>query len=166
MDCKVAAMRVIRSLSLVCCLILLVGFSAHAGLSQQPDPDLPDRPAPGLPNRPHSRKEPEVDDALSELRSGGHIELVVEPRNQVYWTVVEWQGSNETWHQVDRWRGYTLNGRVRWFVRPADLGKGPFRWVVYEYDGGPLLVSSEQFHLPAVQAATARRQVSLALKPR
>ena len=64
------------------------------------------------------------------------------------WSVVQWQGVNDTWNDVDGWRGtFDPNNVVKWWVGYEDLGRGPFRWVVYQ--GETVLFISEPFQLPA-----------------
>ena len=41
------------------------------------------------------------------------------------------------------------DGLVTWWVAPADLGKGPFRWQLFDAEGGSLLAVSEAFTLSA-----------------
>jgi hypothetical protein len=53
-------------------------------------------------------------------------------------------------------------GEKTWWVAETDLGKGPFRWVVYQGEGGMLLVTSEPFDLPGSKDATVKINVSLA----
>ena len=78
---------------------------------------------------------------------------------QSLWTVVEWQGPDELWYEVDGWRGNldsvtvdadsgAVTGWRLWWVDKTQLGQGPFRWKVYESEGGSLLTTSSQFYLP------------------
>ena len=76
---------------------------------------------------------------------------------QDLWTEVQWSdGAN--WHVVEGWRGQMdsisqVGGQwvsVReWWVDGKDLGGGPFRWVIYERQGGAALLTSSPFNLPA-----------------
>lgn len=76
---------------------------------------------------------------------------------QELWTEVQWSdGAN--WHVVEGWRGQMdsisqVGGQwvsVReWWVDGKDLGAGPFRWVIYERQGGAALLTSNSFMLPA-----------------
>ena len=76
---------------------------------------------------------------------------------QELWTVVEWQDEDGDWHVVEGWQG-TLNevtvkggvviGQKAWWVAEANLGSGPFRWLVYHQQDGALLAASETFDLP------------------
>lgn len=99
--------------------------------------------------------------------TGGFIRLRVQfdlsspwniPLWQELWTVVQWQDIKGEWNDVEGWRGtldtiavsgdQELVGEKVWWVAGADLGKGPFRWLVYVSKGGDLLVISESFYLP------------------
>ena len=53
-------------------------------------------------------------------------------------------------------------GKKVWWVAKADLGKGPFRWVIYQDQGDDPLATSEPFYLPSLAGAITRIQVSLA----
>jgi len=90
---------------------------------------------------------------------------------QSLWTVVQWQDAWGEWHDVEGWQG-TLDtvavgengeivGQKLWWVATADLGKGPFRWLVYESERGKRLSASETFYLPDSKGETAPVEVSL-----
>lgn len=66
------------------------------------------------------------------------------------WTVVEWQDPyTEEWHTVDGWQGTVeTDGSQKWWVGTSDFATGPFRWVIYDSENGPLLGVSETFVLP------------------
>jgi hypothetical protein len=90
---------------------------------------------------------------------------------QDLWTVVQWQDASGNWHDVEGWRGTfddvaIENGVVIaqkvWWVAQADLGKGPFHWLVYRGQGGVLLVRSTPFHLPEPTSGPTIVEVSLA----
>ena len=98
-----------------------------------------------------------------KLPDGGRIELRVKFLDtwsetgmhwQDLWTIVQWQDERGRWHKVEGWQG-TLDevqdavGKKIWWVAEADLGKGPFRWMVHRSQGGGVLVISEAFYLPA-----------------
>jgi len=53
-------------------------------------------------------------------------------------------------------------GCKRWWVDEEDLGKGPFRWQVYQSKGGRALARSGAFDLPGSSGATVVVEVSLA----
>ena len=103
---------------------------------------------------------------------GGAIELQVRfsPARlkhwQEVWAVVQWQDAWGDWHDVEGWRG-TLDeivgaeGRKTWWVYRQDLGKGPFRWLVYDRAGGKLLAASQSFNLPGASGQTVKVQVEL-----
>jgi len=92
---------------------------------------------------------------------GGHIELCVRPAQAGLWTIVQWQDDLGDWHDIEGWQGTLDGGKKVWWVAPADSGKGPFRWVVYQGQRGKLLARSESFYLPYV-GQTVRIDVSLA----
>ena len=64
------------------------------------------------------------------------------------WTVVQWQGADGVWHDVEGWQGHVRNGWICWRVAPKDWGTGPFRWQVYDQAGGALLAKTASFTLP------------------
>lgn len=85
----------------------------------------------------------------SDKPIGAHIELHVQPISLGLWTVVQWQDSTGAWHNVEGWQGTLDEGHKKsWWVAKADFGKGPFRWVTYQSQGGLLLATSESFFLP------------------
>jgi hypothetical protein len=80
------------------------------------------------------------------------------------------------WHDVEGWQGTfddfvhdsssndgggMCEGKKTWWVARADLGTGPFRWVIYQMPGGKLLASSKPFYLPNAIDETVRVEVSL-----
>ncbi len=76
---------------------------------------------------------------------------------QDLWTEVQWTDGTD-WFVVEGWRGQMDNiaqqddhwvSLREWWVDARDLGKGPFRWVIYDHQGGKVLVTSESFMLPA-----------------
>jgi hypothetical protein len=90
---------------------------------------------------------------------------------QDLWTVVQWQDARGAWHGVEGWQG-TLDdvvsgeggaivGRKGWWVAQADLGKGPFRWIVSRGKGGQTLATSPPFYLPGTNGVGVTVQVSL-----
>lgn len=55
------------------------------------------------------------------------------------------------WHNVDSWVGpldSSANGIVEHAVDPKDFGKGPFRWVLLDKQGGNVLGMSGSFYFP------------------
>jgi hypothetical protein len=92
---------------------------------------------------------------------------------QNVWTVVEWQDDKDDWFVVAGWQGGLdaiaqgeagWIGTKEWWVGKEDLGTGPFRWKIYEYAGGPLLVTSEPFPLPEEAGKTLIMQPILEAK--
>lgn len=92
---------------------------------------------------------------------------------QNVWMVIEWYDNQGTWYPVAGWQGNLdaiAQGEVgwvgtkEWWVGQENLGTGPFRWQIYEYPGGPLLVSSEPFNLPEAPNTTLVLQPILQAK--
>lgn len=129
-------------------------------------PRFTDTPTPTATPQPTSTPYPTPRPRLS----GGQIDLHVQfpptwPWDSVHWqdvwTVVQWQDTWGNWHDVEGWQG-TLDkvvstesgndgdvvGQKTWWVAESDLGKGPFRWTVYQSEGGQLIGASEPFQLP------------------
>ena len=133
----------------------------HPPLAWTPGPPLPKTPVPPI-NLPGP--------------DGGQIELRVQfapawwQRRTVHWqelwTVIQWQDRLRNWHDVEGWRGgldeiVKSEGGKTWWVIQADLGKGPFRWLVYDRAGGKLLAASQSFNLPSASGQTVKVQVEL-----
>ena len=98
-----------------------------------------------LPPRPEGTTE-----TADTTLKGGQIQLTVTDPSGGEWTAIEWQDSNTgKWHLVDGWRG-DLNsaGTQSWWVGRNQLGRGPFRWLVYDSKGGKLLTTSAEFDMP------------------
>jgi hypothetical protein len=96
--------------------------------------------------------------------AGGSIELHVTDRSVPVglWTVVQWQDSSGNWRTVEGWQGTTYeDNHVLWWVSHADLGKGPFRWMVSRSLGGVWLGNSQSFNLPGYDGATVKVEVVL-----
>ena len=68
--------------------------------------------------------------------------------------MVQWQGADGTWHDVDGWRGNLTDGTRRWWVAAKDYNTGPFRWQVSESGSGQVWGSSRPFNLPAASNQT------------
>ncbi|HRJ41491.1 MAG: hypothetical protein KJZ86_19710 [Caldilineaceae bacterium] len=64
------------------------------------------------------------------------------------WSVVQWQGGDGIWHDVEGWRGQIVGGQVHWGVVEKDFATDPFRWLVYDRAGGQLITTSASFALP------------------
>lgn len=163
----------------VVCVLLAVALlppvvqAAQSGLPSQPtaEPLLPPRPTPQPTPQPKPVRPP----------AGGFIELCVQfPQTwpwadvqwQELWTIVQWQDRWGDWHEVEGWQG-TLDevnrdegagvweGKKVWWVAKADLGTGPFRWVVYRARGSKPVAQSESFYLPDSSGERVRVEVSL-----
>lgn len=118
--------------------------------------DLP--PRPGLPT-PSSDPASDSDEGNP---IGGYIVLRVPMAPEGLWTVVQWQDQAGRWHDTDGWRGLLDDGRQKvWWIDPADFGKGPFHWTVYQKQNGELLASSSSFNLPGTAYETVSTEIEL-----
>jgi len=148
----------------VACLLLVVAIAPP--LMKTARADLPPRP-----DLPGSSKAKPLAGARILLRATFSPDW---PHNKVHWqelwTVVEWQGPEGEWRVVEGWQG-TLNdivvdddgnvvGEKTWWVYGSNLGQGPFRWLVYEGQGGRLVASSASFDLPTVSGQSLTIEVS------
>lgn len=109
--------------------------------STSPVSDLPERPTPNPPTTTTA----DID--------GGQIILQVDTTasdTADLWTVVQWKGINNTWHDVEGWQGnVNSSNQVIWWVDDSNLDTGPFRWRVYDSETRTeLLATSDSFNLP------------------
>jgi hypothetical protein len=129
-------------------------LAAQAGSADLIQTPMPSRPATATP-RPRPTTAPE----------GAAIILQVQPTEAApqLWTVVQWQGGDGAWHDVEGWRGAPDSaGQVRWWVAPYNSSRAEFRWVIYA--GAQLetvLAVSETFALPKEPAETIVRRIVL-----
>ena len=132
---------------------LILGFNQRNVIAG----GLPPRPEPTATPIPSTQSSP--DGALIELHYDG---IAVGP--QGVWTVVEWQDTETLkWYEVQGWQGTVeLDGTQKWWVAPADLGTGPFRWVIYDAEDGDVLQTSDEFNLPASETLITVVPVSVA----
>ena len=109
---------------------------------------LPVQAGSELPPRGDSDKPPA--DNGGGGQDGAYIEFHwSSPMPDQYWTAVQWQDGHGNWHDVEGWRNWLSdNGTQRWWVAPKDFGTGPFRWSVYQGEGGFLVEASGPFRLP------------------
>ncbi len=138
-------------------------------------PDPPPALPPTLVPTPTSAPKP-----TSPPATGGLIELQVQfPKAwpwddthwQELWTVVQWLDDKGVWRTVEGWQGTlndiaigedgTVTGYKTWWAASDYLGKGPFRWIVYDSQGGATLAMSEFFYLPDTSNETVKVEVSL-----
>jgi hypothetical protein len=143
MNQKTSQNTILLTLAVIAGFLLL--WMWNSTLTQADSGVLPPRatPKPTSGNNGH-----DSDHSGSPL--GGYIELKTQPTQPGRWTVVQWQDSQGNWHNVEGWRTHANSaGQVRWWVAPAQFGQKPFRWQVFESQGGALLNSSQIFTLPA-----------------
>jgi hypothetical protein len=139
-------------------VVIGVMILAWSPLPTQAGPELPPRATPTPTPRPDAQ-----DDSKDGRPIGAYLDLHVQGASQGVWTVVQWQNSVGDWEDVTGWQGTLDTGHKTWWVAQADFGKGPFRWAVYQGQGGKLLVTSEAFYLP--DSADAMVKVELSLAP-
>lgn len=152
MKCKWLTLTAVIGLTLS--LALLPALAQAAPLALPPRPTLPPtatpKPAPTPTVMPTPQPTPLV---------GGLIVLRASSAQAAQWTVVQWQDGHGGWHDVDGWQGTfdeivydwqtgRSTGYKIWWVSPADLGTGPFRWVIYRKPKDGLLMASQAFFLP------------------
>ena len=78
----------------------------------------------------------------------GTIALTVSNPPPAAWVGVQWQDDWGRWHDVESWPGPLSDGEaIRW-VEPQHFGLGPFRWLVYEEQAGPVWATSAAFYFP------------------
>ena len=151
--------------TLVCMLLVVAWLPSLT----QPALALPPRPEPTLTPSPTppTQPRPQVVGGFIELKvSFGATWSSANLEWQDLWTVVQWQDTIGDWHDVEGWQG-TLDavkdkmGTKRWWVAPPELGKGPLRWIIYQSQDGPLLTTSDPFHLPAAENETVSLEVTL-----
>ncbi len=104
-------------------------------------------------HKPTPRPKPIPRPNLPKPKDTGAIVLLLRTTDADLWNIVQWQDSKGGWHPVTGWQG-TLDkvskgvGWKQWAVESKELGKGPFRWRVFQKKGGRLLATSESFSLP------------------
>jgi hypothetical protein len=161
----------IRSVLVISVACSLLAVASVLSLTQTALADLPPRCPPKPVCQPAARPSP----------TGGFIELHIHfspawsssmDHWQDLWTIVQWQDDKGDWHDVEGWQGGLDDvvvgeggeavGKQVWWVANSDLGKGPFRWLIYRNEGGSRLATSEPFDLPEAKGQTVRVEVSLA----
>lgn len=133
------------ALALVIAGILLI-LLAWSSLPSQAGDELPPRATPTPVSAASAARS---DDDKDDKPIGAYLGLNMPGAPDGVWTVVQWQDSTDGWHDVEGWRGTLDRGQKIWWVAQRDFGTGPFRWVIYEGEGGRLLATSESFYLPA-----------------
>ena len=129
---------------------------------------------------PRLPPEPAAQSKARPVPYGGYIRLGVRFSQawpwasapwQDLWTIVQWQDDKGYWHEVEGWQGGLdgvaigesgeVIGKQVWWVAESDLGKGPFRWLICQGEGGRRLATSESFDLPGSEGRTVQVEVSL-----
>jgi hypothetical protein len=100
-----------------------------------------------LPPRPTEAKKTEP--------KGAKIQLQADEETAGQWSMIQWQGTDGEWHDVDGWRGHVEpDGTKTWWVAKEDLSTGPFRWLVMESEETAAVGMSEPFMLPSIARVT------------
>lgn len=138
---------------------MLVLFAAQINRPTAADMEAPPRPT--LP--PYEVTNTTI---LSDVPEGAKLSLQVQyaenwPFEDKYWqdvyVMVRWVDAFGNWHPVEGWQGNVDDiaqhdlawvANKDWWVGHAQLGTGPYRWYVYDREGGNLLYESESFNLP------------------
>jgi len=146
------------AVAIICVLVANLLPSSSARATQLA---LPPRPTPTTTLKPPK-----------SAPDGGVIELYIKfdqaiVPTQALWSIVQWQDSLGMWHDVDGWQGtpdaiITGGATKTWWVNKTDLGKGPFRWVIYAADKNKWLAESPSFYLPKTPGQKVEIVVSLA----
>jgi len=152
---RASAIRLTLITSGMCALLIVIW---GASLAQAAPSALPPRPTPATPTSV----------PVQAFTSSGWavIELQVQPTQADRWTVVQWQDALGGWHDVEGWRGALDEvsngvGKKKWWVARPNFDTGPFRWVIYQNQGGKLLAASESFRLPPYENLAVVVEVSL-----
>ncbi len=127
--------RKVYLVSLVC--VACVGLAIFSS--------LPSRPGIAMALPPRSTVPPEGGAAHAQV---GTIAVAAPDAPLTAWVGVQWLDPLGVWHDVESWSGEFKEGwAVRWVVED-DFGDGPFRWVIYERQGGQLWATSPSFYFP------------------
>ena len=93
------------------------------------------------------------------------IYLHTEPSIIGLWTAVQWLDGDE-WRDVVGWQtSLNESGMVAWAVAEANFGERPFRWLLYDRQGGELIAASDPFALPDHEHQIVRVTVALPYTP-
>jgi len=82
----------------------------------------------------------------------GGIQLqIISPPAGAPWVGVQWQDPAGAWHNIDAWVGPLdpkQGGYVVHSVNPANFGTGPYRWILWDKQGGKVVAMSAPFSFP------------------
>ena len=108
-------------------------------------PDLPGRPKPV----PEETPSPKKRDPCAYIQ----VRVVVAAEAVGLGSVVQWQDSEDVWHNVEGWQGPLEAGQKAWWLSAPLFGAGPFRWVITRSPGGSVVGMSDPFWLPEKDGA-------------
>ncbi len=145
----------------VCLCVVAVLYSMGGGAASQTYASSAERPTvlplPTVAPTAAVTVVPQPTDQRVEIASkpqayGANIELVLPApiATQDLRAVVQWQGHDERWYDVEGWQSAITDQSkpIDWWVSSADFGKGPFRWIVYRDSSKQPLKISTSFFLP------------------
>ncbi len=99
--------------------------------------------------------------------SGSKIATLIGGLPSTVWIAVQWLDGYGVWHTVDGWQGSPSSVSQEgvlfqdWAIGPELLGKGPFRWIVYDFYGGTVIGVSPNFNMPTV----SRQELFMSMAP-
>ncbi|MCB0036934.1 MAG: hypothetical protein KDE51_23040 [Anaerolineales bacterium] len=129
-------------------------------------PTSADMSAPPRPTLPPYEEETSTTTILSNVPSGAKLSLQVQysedwPWDTKHWqtvyVMVRWKDNFGNWHPVEGWYGnvdaigqqdLAWVSNKDWWVGHDQLGTGPYKWFIYDGEGGRLVYESEEFYLP------------------
>jgi len=130
----------LRYLSLV--LVLASSISLVLLLTSAAPDSLPPRPTP-----PATEEQ--------KVPQGAFLQLQAGMETAGAWSMIQWQGTDGVWYDVDGWRGQVEpDGTKTWWVAKEDLNTGPFRWLVMASEDSPAEGMSEPFMLQPLVRVT------------
>lgn len=144
-------------------VIVCLGFLASQAFFISSAHALPPRPEnSGPPSSGGGGGDHGSDGTGGGLAFGSYIELQVNPPQPEAWAGVQWRDASETWFDVDGWQGDLDDaGQQSWWVGAANLGQGPFRWIVYQDSTRTVVLGSSEFYLPRTIGEVLKVEVSL-----
>jgi len=97
----------------------------------------------------------------SPVMDGGYIQLQLSGQFTGLQAIVQWEDGNGNWHNVSGWQNTLSQSIIKWWVAPADFGKGPFRWALYQDTPANIVATSASFYLPASDQLVTDVYISL-----
>lgn len=123
-------------------------------------------PRPTLPANAEGPVTTETTSFASDSNNGAKLSLKVQydenwPFEEKHWQdvyiMVRWADQFGNWHPVEGWQGNVDEvgqenlawvSHKEWWVGHDQMGSGPYRWFIYDGEGGEMVFESESFFLP------------------